>query len=69
MAELRATAWRLPTVSAKRASNSFVRGLVVSQPESRTSRTASRSSAVIDGRANGGNSVAVAAGVRLTYER
>ena len=53
VAEFRAMAWRVPTVAANRSSNSFVRGPVVSQPESRTSSTACFSRSVIDGRANG----------------
>ena len=55
VAEFSATAWRAPTASAKRSSNCFVRGPVVSQPESRTSRTAGFSRSVMEGRANGRN--------------
>ncbi len=58
VAELRATAWRAPTASANRCSNSFARAPVVSQPESRTSMTACFSRSVIDGRANGRNGLA-----------
>ena len=53
VAEFRATACRAPTVAANRSSNNFVRGPVVSQPESSTSRTAAFSRSVIDGRAKG----------------
>jgi hypothetical protein len=45
--------------SANRASNDRVCSPVVSQPESRTARTASFSRSVIEGRANGRNGASV----------
>ena len=55
VAELRAIAWRAPTLAANCSSNALVRGPVVSQPESSTSMTALFSRSVIDARANGRN--------------
>src|SRR5574340_577253 len=53
VAELTATAWRTPSRAATASSKRKLRSPVVSQPESRTSRTAARSAGPREGRWKG----------------